>query len=45
MMNTNKAGFDAFGESYARYALDPSWINLTRLTGGAVAGGLRRKDF
>lgn len=45
MMNTNKAGFDAFGESYARYALDPSWMNLTRLMGGAVAGGLRRKDF
>jgi hypothetical protein len=45
MMNTNKAGFDAFGESYARYALDPTWINLTRLMGGAVASGLRRKDF
>lgn len=45
MMNTNKAGFDAFGEGYARYALDPSWINLTRLMGGAVAGNFRRKDF
>jgi hypothetical protein len=45
MMNTNKAGFDAFGENYARYALDSSWMNLTRLMGGAVAGGLRRKDF
>ena len=36
MMNTNKAGFDAFGENYARYALDPSWMNRTRLMGGAV---------
>ena len=45
MMNANKAGFDAFGENYARYALDPSWKNLTRLMGGAVAGTLRRKDF
>ena len=45
MMNTNKAGFDAFGESYARHALDPTWISLTRLMGGAVVGNLRKKDF
>jgi hypothetical protein len=45
MMNTNKAGFDAFAEAYSRYAVDPTWINLTRLMGGAIAGGLRRKDF
>ena len=45
MMNTNKAGFEAFAEAYARYAVAPSWINLTRLMGGVVTGGLRRKDF
>ncbi|AOW91877.1 aldehyde dehydrogenase [Rhodococcus sp. WMMA185] len=45
MMNTNKAGFDAFSEDYARYALNPSWINLTRLMGEALVGNLRRRDF
>ena len=45
MMNTNKAGFDTFAGAYARYAVDRSWINLTRLMGGAIAGTLRRKDF
>ena len=45
MMNTNKAGFDTFAEAYARYAVDPSWSQLTRLMGGAIAGNLRRKDF
>jgi hypothetical protein len=45
MMNTNKAGFDAFAEAYSRYSVEPGWKNLTRLMGSVVAGGLRRKDF
>ena len=45
MINTNKAAFDALAEGMARYAVDPNWINLTRLLGGAMVGGLRRKDF
>lgn len=45
MMNTNKAGFEAFSEAYARYSLNPSWTNLARLMGDAALGGLRRKDF
>ena len=45
LMNTNKAGFEQFSEAYARYSVAPSWVNLTRLLGGVVTSGLRRKDF
>ena len=36
MMNTNKAGFDAFAEAYSRYSVEPGWKNLTRLMGSVV---------
>ncbi len=45
MINSNKAAFDALAEGMSRYSVDPSWKNLTRLMGGAVVGGFRRKDF
>ncbi len=45
MMYTNKHNFEALFSGMARYAIHPSWINLTRLMGGAVAGSFRGKDF
>ena len=46
MMNTNKAGFDAFAEAYSRYSVEPGWKNVITPDGPCVVvGGLRRKDF
>jgi hypothetical protein len=27
------------------YAVNPTWKNLTRLMGGAIVDGFRKKDF
>ncbi|MDJ0769490.1 MAG: SDR family NAD(P)-dependent oxidoreductase [Ilumatobacter sp.] len=43
---TDPASIDAaISAGMERFGADPSWINLTRLMGGVVTGGLRRKDF
>jgi hypothetical protein len=45
MMNTNKSAFDALSKNMAHYAMAPTWMNLTKLMGGAVAGHFKHKDF
>jgi hypothetical protein len=45
MIQTNKAAFDHMATNMARYAVEPSWGNLTRLMGGAIADSFRHKDF
>jgi hypothetical protein len=45
MMNTNKSATDTLSRNMARYALAPTWINLSKLMAGAVVGGLKHKDF
>jgi hypothetical protein len=45
MMNTNKSAFDALSRNMSRFALAPTWMNLTRMMAGAVTGSFRRKDF
>jgi acyl-CoA reductase-like NAD-dependent aldehyde dehydrogenase len=45
MMRTNQKAFDHLAKNMARYAMAPSWINLTRLVGGAAVDGFRGKDF
>ena len=45
MLNVNKHAFDSLAKNMARFSMNPSWMNMTRLIGAAVAGGLRHKDF
>jgi hypothetical protein len=45
MMNTNKSVNDTLSKNIAHYALAPTWMNLTKLMAGAVAGNFKRKDF
>ncbi len=45
MVKANKTAFDHMAENMARYAVEPSWMNLTRLMGGAIKDSFRHKDF
>lgn len=45
MLNTSKKAMDVMSNGMVRYAVDPSWMNLTRLVGGAIAGPHHSKDF
>lgn len=45
MMNTNKSVNGTLSKNMAHYALAPTWMNLTRLMAGAVAGPFKHKDF
>jgi acyl-CoA reductase-like NAD-dependent aldehyde dehydrogenase len=45
MMNTNKSAFETLSKNMAHYALAPTWMNLTKLMAGTVAGHLKHKDF
>jgi len=45
MMNTNKAAIDGLSKGMAHYALNPSWMNLTKLTVNALSGKCKSKDF
>jgi len=45
MMRTNQHDFDSLSENMSRYSCNPSWVNLSRLMGGAVVGGFHGKDF
>jgi hypothetical protein len=45
MLNTNKKAFDHMAENMARYSVEPTWRNLTRLMAGAVVDSFRHKDF
>ncbi len=45
MMNTNKSVMDGLSRNMARFALAPTWMNLTKMMAAAVAGSLKGKDF
>ena len=45
MMRTNQKAFDHLAVHMTDYAVNPSWMNLTRLLGGAVVDSFRGKDF
>lgn len=45
MMSTSKAKMDVLFNGMARFSVDPSWMNLTRLVGGAITSGCKKKDF
>ncbi len=45
MLNTNKVALGNLAKGMARYSIDPSWINLTKLTATALAGKCKGKDF
>jgi acyl-CoA reductase-like NAD-dependent aldehyde dehydrogenase len=45
MMNTNKSVNDTLSRNMAHFSLAPTWMNLTRMMAGAVAGNFRHKDF
>ena len=45
MMNTNKSAIDSLSRGMAKYAIDPSWMNLTKLTVNALSGKCKSKDF
>ena len=45
MMRTNQKAFDHLAIHMTDYAVDPSWVTLTKLMGGAVIDSLRGKDF
>ena len=45
MMRTNQKAFDHLAVHMTDFAVNPSWMNLTRLMGGAVLDSFRKKDF
>ncbi|PRY22240.1 acyl-CoA reductase-like NAD-dependent aldehyde dehydrogenase [Aliiruegeria haliotis] len=45
MMNTNKTAFDNMAENMSRFAVEPTWGNLTCLMGEAIRDSFRKKDF
>lgn len=45
MITTNKSVNNTLSKNMAIYGTDPSWMNLTKLIAGAVAGGFKKKDF
>ena len=45
MLNTNKSVMDTLSRNMAHFALAPTWMNMTKLTAGAVIGGFKHKDF
>jgi hypothetical protein len=45
MLRTNQAAFDHLATNMARYAMSPTWMNLTRLMGGAIVDSFKGKDF
>jgi hypothetical protein len=45
MMRTNQKAFDHLAIHMTEFAVNPSWKNVTRLMGGAIVDGFRKKDF
>ena len=45
MLNTNKEVFDKLAANMARFSMAPTWMNMTKLMAGAVAGTFKGKDF
>lgn len=45
MMGTNKKAFDNMADNLSTFAVDPGWMNLTRLLLTTVFDSFRKKDF
>jgi hypothetical protein len=45
MIIRNKAAFDTLARGMARFSVDPGWINLIRLIGGAITESFKKRDF
>ena len=45
MMRINQKAFDHLAVHMTDFAINPTWMNFTRLMGGAVIDGFRDKDF
>ena len=45
ILMTHKEAFDHLCTGMSRYALAPTWMNLTKLMGTAVVDSFRKKDF
>ena len=45
MMRTNQKAFDHLAIHMTEFAVNPSWMNLTKMMGGAMVDSLRGKDF
>ena len=45
MMHTHKHDFEVLMEGMVRYTLNPGWMNLARMMGGAVTSSFHTKDF
>ncbi len=45
MLMTNKGAFDCIASNMATFSMAPTWMNMTKLMAGAVAGNFSRKDF
>lgn len=45
MLRTNQAVFNQLASNMTQFALAPTWMNMTKLMAGAVAGGFKHKDF
>ena len=45
MLMTNKGAFDRLASHMAQFSMAPTWMNMTKLMAGAVAGNFSRKDF
>ncbi len=44
-LRSNQRAFDRLSRNMTRYAIAPTWMNLTRLVAGAVPAGFSRRDF
>ncbi|WP_251359160.1 aldehyde dehydrogenase family protein [Kangiella sp. TOML190] len=45
MMRISQQAFDNMANGMARYAMEPSWMNLTKMVGGAIVDSFKKKDF
>ena len=45
MIISNKAAFDTLALGMAQFSVDPGWMNLIKLMGGAITGSFKKRDF
>ncbi len=45
MMNTNKSAMNALSRGMAKFAIEPSWLNVAKMTATALSGKCKNKDF
>ena len=45
MINTNKGVMASLAQSMARFSIEPTWMNLTKMTATVLSGKCKSKDF